>query len=105
MKSFKKHYPGDITENDIKMHLTPHLEKFKVYVKEFVIPEMCAFWIASGYYDSNLFEDPYDIILNDVLCMFNDDYQVDDDLRMNVQKLLELKYGLIIDDKNPLKFR
>ena len=40
-----KHYPGDITEEDIKQHLDPHLNKFIVYVKEFIIPEMCDFSI------------------------------------------------------------
>ena len=104
MKGFKKHYPGDITEEDIKLHLDPHLDRFNNYVYEFILPEMCAFWIATGYYNGDLFEDSYDILINDVLCMFNDNYELTDNLKMNVQKLLELKYNLIIENENPLKF-
>ena len=104
MNSFLKNYPEDIRDEDLELHLNPHLYKFQDYLRAEIIPEMCAYWIASGYFDSSLFEDNYDIFIRDVLAMFGDDYKLTDNLRNNVTKVLRDKYNLIIKSVDPLDF-
>lgn len=104
MNSFLKNYPEDIRDEDLELHLNPHLYKFQDYLRAEIIPEMCAYWIASGYFDSSLFEDKYDIFIRDVLAMFGDNYKLTNRLRSNVTKVLKTKYKLKIRSYDPLDF-
>lgn len=104
MNSFKKNYPGDITDVDMELYILPHLSKFKNYLYEFVIPDLCAFWIASGYRSSALFEDDLEAHINDILTMFCDEYPLSDSLKKSVIHILEVKHNLYVKSECPLKF-
>lgn len=45
---FHKPSDEDITQEEIEKYLTPHRELTNEFLKEFIIPEYIAFYIASG---------------------------------------------------------
>ena len=86
-------------------YVLPHLKKFDKYMLESVIPDICAFYIASGYNDGTLFENSLKIYINCVLDTINYDLDYSEKLKESVKKVLKEKYGLVTINENTLEFR
>lgn len=95
----------DISNQEYKKYFEPHLNRFNNYMLNYIIPDMCAFYISSGYQLNALYSDKFDSFINDVLAILNCEYQISSNLKEKVRRCLRIKYGLIIIKENPLRFR
>lgn len=102
---FRKSNGEDISDVEFQKYNIPHLNRFKMYMQNYIIPDLCAFYISSGYQLNALYSDTFDSFINDVLALLNDEYQISSILKDKVRKCLRIKYGLIIIKENPLRFR
>jgi len=106
MKGFLKDYDTDITDYNYEKHLLPHLNKFNQYMFNEIIPDITAYYIATGYIDGNIFQYPLKLYIIDIVNMVNYDYRNINlvKLKEKVKKVLELKYGLVTINENPIEF-
>ena len=95
----------DVTDEEFELYLLPHLNRYDAFMKEYIIPEMCAFYIVSGYDTGGLEENSLRIYLNDVMAFLNDNYKVTASLKNKVIKCLKIKYNLEVVSEDPLTFR
>ena len=105
MYNFRKNNIEDITEYEFKSYIEPHIDRFKNYVQEYALADICAFYIFSGYQMEALYENSLDIFIKDVLSMMNEEYALTLDLKNDTKKILEDKYGLTINSEDPLSFK
>lgn len=102
---FRRNNGEDISDQEERKYLEPHRKRFKIYMLDYIIPDMCAFYISSGYQLNAFYSDTFDSFINDVLSMLNCEYQISSDLKEKIRKCLRIKYGLIVIKENPLRFR
>lgn len=102
---FRRNNGEDISDAEFHKYFEPHRNRFKTYMLDYIIPDMCAFYISSGYQLNALYSDTFDSFINDVLSMLNCEYQISGNLKENIRKCLRIKYGLIVIKENPLRFR
>ena len=74
------------------------------YLKNYIIPDVCAFVIYSAY-KNQLEETSYYVFINDSLTNFNQPYSKAEvnSLKKVVAKMLRIKYGLIVTNDDPLR--
>ncbi len=105
MNGFRKTTGEDITNEEYELYLLPHSLRLEKYMMEYVIPEVCAFYIASGYETGGLEVNSFKIYINDVMAIFNDNYKPTKSLKEKVKRCLEIKYNFIMISEDPLCFR
>ncbi len=101
---FRPHTPEDISDEEFKKYVSPHFDLVEEYIKKFIIPDYCAFFIASGYrYCAE--EDSLEHFINSALCFFNVDAKRMKRLTLKnkILEVLKIKFGLIVVDENPLR--
>ena len=101
---FRPHTPEDISEEDFKKYVSPRFDLVEEYIKNFVIPDYIAFFIASGYrYCAE--EDSLEHFINSALCFFNVDYDQMKALadKDKIFEILKIKFGYIVVNEEPLQ--
>ncbi len=93
---------GDITDEEFEEKYGPFYDNFNDYMKTFVIPDVVAFYLASGYDRSCLDDCPLKNHINSAVDVFNIICDVDE-LIPTIEMILKIKYNLKITQKNPLK--
>lgn len=102
---FLKDTDRDISDAEFANIIEPHFKRVEEYLEEYIIPEVISYYIATGYYDSAMYEKKFQIHINSILAeLFNYDVKDNKKLKKNIKKLLKVKYGLEIDDEEPLDF-
>ena len=94
----------DLTDKEFEDITYPHQLQTELFLEEYIIPEYVAFYIASGYYESAIWEGSFDILINSSADVFN--YIINDKnkLKKAIIKLLRSKYSLnVISEKPTLK--
>lgn len=102
---FRKSTGEDVTEEEFNKFLLPHLNMVDAFMKEYIIPEVCAFYIYSGYQTGGLEENSLKIYINDVLAIMNNNYNSNVSIKNKVIKCLKIKYNLEVVSEDPLRFR
>lgn len=105
MKGFIKNVNGDVSNFEYENYVLPHMEKFDKYMVDSIIPDICAFYIASGYNDGHLFENSLKTFINCVLDTINYEFKYYDQVKESVKRILEEKYWLVTINEDPLEFR
>ena len=59
----------DITDEECEKILNPHMDEFYNFVYEFLAPEAIAFYLASGYRESSVWESSFNQHINSILDM------------------------------------
>ena len=100
---FLKHSEEDISDYEFQQIIEPHHNQFDRYFEEYVIPESIAYFLATGYYTSSMYEESFRIHINSVLAEFFN-YEVKDvkSLKKRIKRILLVKYSLKVDDEDPL---
>lgn len=103
---FLKSTDRDISDKEFEEILLPHYKVVSRFLEEYVIPEVIAFYLASGFYGSCVYEESYRIHINSIVKeIFNCEISNMKELKRNIKKLLIVKYGLEIVDEDPLDFK
>jgi len=99
---FKKNTDEDVSETEYNTVIKPHIDKVNSFHETYLVPEISAYYIATGYYNNALYEDS---LLNHITsCTSTIDMNVSNEKKLiaNVKELLLVKYGLEIENENPL---
>ena len=102
---FLKDTGADVTEDEFNNIILPFDNKIHKYLQQDTIPSFCAFYIAEGFRTSSLFENSYNIYLNEALDLFNDFPKDLESIKASTTKLLKEKYRLEVIADNPLQLK
>ena len=89
----------DITDEEFERIYLPVCINYDNYLKQFVIPDVVAFYIADNFYKKVLA--PLYNHINSAIDIFNVRCDIDK-LIPSINKILRIKYNLIIVKDNPL---
>lgn len=93
----------DINEQEPENDIESHFKIVDKYLETYLIPELIAFYIATGYYTSSIHVEGFDIHINTVIKVwFNYNVKNLTNIRKCIVKILKIKYGLIIESEDPL---
>lgn len=91
----------DITDREFEKIYLPVCINFDNYLKEFVIPDVVAFYIADNFYKKVLSKAPLYNHINSAIDVFNVRCDIDE-LISSIKKILIIKYNLKIVKDNPM---
>ena len=96
----------DISDEECKNVIDPFYDNYDIYLEEYVVPEVIAFYIASSFIKNAMWEATFYQHYNSAKDTFNvsddEDYE---SIKAEVIKLLRMKYSLEIICENPLDFK
>ena len=103
---FRKCTDEDISDEECEKVIDPFYENYDSYLEEYVIPEVIAFYIASSFSRNAMWEATFYQHYNSAKDIFNvsddEDYE---SIKVEVIKLLRMKYSLEIISEDPLDFK
>lgn len=102
---FLKSGVNDISDDEFELIISPHGDKVNQFIEEYIMTEVIAFYLATGYYGNCMYEESLNIHINSIIAeVFNGEEK--DRLRLidNIKKLFRIKYGLIVINEDPLDF-
>ena len=88
----------DITDEEFERIYLPNYDN---YLKEFIIPDVVAFYLADNFYKKVLSNAPLYNHINSVIDVFNVRCDIDK-LIPSIKKILRIKYNLKIVKDNPM---
>lgn len=91
----------DITDEEFEKIYLPVCINYDNYLKEFVIPDVVAFYIANNFYMKVLSKAPLYNHINSAIDVFNVRCDIDE-LISSIKKILIIKYNLKIVKDNPM---
>lgn len=91
----------DISDEEFKRIYLPVCINYDNYLKEFVIPDVVAFYIADNFYKKVLSKAPLYNHINSAIDAFNVICDIDK-LIPSIKKILRIKYNLKIVKDNPM---
>ena len=95
----------DISDEEFEKVIDPFYENYYSYLKEYVIHEVIAFYIASSFYRNAMWEATFKQHFNSAFDTFNLMCRNYKKMKAEVIKLLRLKYSLEIISEDPLNFK
>ncbi len=98
---FRKIIDGEITDEDLDAVKYPHTEICHQYLEKYVVADYIAFYIATGYYHSALWESSFKQHFNSAADIFNISLEDKDMVIAKVKEILNIKYSLHIIEENP----
>ena len=102
---FLKQLDRDFTKEEEDNYLIPHLNMIHNYLEKCVFVDMAAFYLETGYWNSIMFEETFNIHIKSIQDeLFN--YEIKDlkETKERIKDILENKYGLRVVCERPLKF-
>lgn len=96
---------GEITDKVLDEKIHSHYKQSNKYLATYLIPEYTAYFIANGYYNSYMFEQSFDIIIETCIEHINVNIKITKKLKKDIKDLLEIKYGLSVESEDPLSFK
>lgn len=91
----------DITDEEYERIYLPVCINYDNYLKEFVIPDVVAFYIADSFYKKVLSKAPLYNHINSAVDVFNVRCDIQK-LIPSIKKILRIKYNLKIVNDNPM---
>lgn len=95
----------DISDKECEKVIDPFYDNYHTFVEEYVMPEVIAYYIANSFYRNAMWEATFYQHFNSASDMFNLTCKNYKKVKVEVIKLLRLKYALEIISENPLDFR
>lgn len=88
---FLKNRVNDISDDEFELIISPHGDKVNQFVEEYIMPEVIAFYLATGYYGSCMYEKSLHININSIIAeVFNGEEKDRLKLIDNIKKLLRI---------------
>ena len=103
---FLKQLNRDFTDLEVRKYLNPHYKMVCKYLETYIVPEMISYYLASGYHNSLMFEEDFNIHIVSIMSeLFN--YEIKDlkATKQRIREILNIKYNLVIVCERPLKFK
>ena len=98
----RKDNSKDVTDKEFNDFVEPHGNMVEHFIEKIIAPEVVAFYIATGYYKSAIWEGSFQILINDALEFINCSIKDSAGLKENIKNLLYTKYLLKVTEEEPL---
>lgn len=95
----------DISDEECKNVNDPFYDNYNIYLEEYVVPEVIAFYIANSFYRNTMREATFKQHFNSAFDTFNLICKNYKKIKAEVIKLLRLKYSLKIISEDHLDFK
>ena len=96
----------DISDEELEKVINPFYDNYHEYIITYVMPEVIAFYVASSYSRNAMGEATFYQHYNSAKDTFNiSDDEAYDKVKVEVIKLLRMKYSLEIISENPLDLK
>lgn len=92
----------NLSDDDWERITDVHRQHFYLYLEEFVAPEMIAHYIATGYYQSAVYEESFDLHVRTNLYNINYSFDNIDLIKFKVKEILLIKYFLLVVQEEPV---
>lgn len=92
----------DVSDEDFDELVSPHSDAVANFMADFIFPEVVAYYIATGFYKSCIWEEKFDVLIGTVNDLFNYHFVVTKKLKESISHILLIKYGLKLIGENPL---
>ena len=95
----------NISEEDIEKVIKPFDDNYNEFLENYIMPEVIAYYIANSFYRDAMWESSFKQHYNsaaDIINFFDEDY---DKVKLEVIKLLRIKYALEVINENPLELK
>ncbi len=101
----RKSTDEDISDEECKKVINPFYDNYHVFIEEYVMPEVIAYYLANSFYRNAMWEATFLQHFNSASDMFNLISENYEKTKSEVIKLLRLKYALEIISEDPLDFK
>ena len=95
----------DISDEECEKIIDPFYDNYHTFVEEYVMPEVIAYYLANSFYRNAMWEAIFLQQFNSTSDMFNLVSKNYKKTKVEVIKLLRLKYALEIISEDPLDFK
>lgn len=95
----------DISNEECEKVIDPFYENYNSYLEEYVIPEVIAFYIAGSFYRNAMWKATFEQHFNSAFDTFYLMCRNYKKMKVEVIKLLRLKYSLEIISDDPLNLK
>ena len=95
---------SDITEKEYKRYYEPFYDNMDLYLNNYIVPEVVAFYIANSYSRHCLCDAKLYNHINSALSLFNHNYNIKKIIPLVID-ILRVKYNLVIIKTNPLRLK
>lgn len=95
----------DISDEELEKVINPFYDNYHEFLISYIMPETIAFYIASSFSRSAMWEATFLQHYNSAKDIFNVDDSDFNKIKFEVIKLLRIKYSLEIISENPLNFK
>ena len=95
----------DISDNECEKVINPFYDNYHTFIEEYVMPEVIAYYLANSFYRNAMWEATFLQHFNSAADMFNLISENYEKTKVEVIKLLRLKYALEIISEDPLDFK
>jgi len=92
----------DITNEEFQNIILPHIEITNTYLEEKIIPMTVSHYISTGFENSSLFENTFDIHINSCIDVFNYNPKDMVKLKNRIKDILLNEYNMKITNETPL---
>lgn len=102
---FRRSSGEDISSQEFELYVLPQIAKVNAYIRDVILPDICAFYIATGYQNDAILEQTYTMHIKTVLDMFSNKFQITKKLKEDVSRILNEKYGFLVIQEEPLQLQ
>ena len=95
----------DISDEECEKVINPFYDNYHTFVEEYIMPEVIAYYLANSFYRNAMWEATFLQHFNSASDMFNLISENYEKTKVEVIKLLKLKYALEIISEDPLDFK
>lgn len=92
----------ELPEEEWELLTNVHREQYKLYLEEFIMPEILAHYIATGYYKHSVYEESFDLHIRTNLNIVNYAFDNIDLIKSKVKDILRIKYFLLVVQEEPV---
>ena len=94
----------DITEKEYKKYYEPFYNNMDLYLNNYIVPDVVAFYIANSFYRHCLCDAKLDTHIISASTLFNHNFDVNNIIPQIID-ILKIKYNLVITKTNPLRLK
>lgn len=92
----------DLSDEEWEQITDTHRHQFYLYLEEFIMPEILAHYIATGYYQNAIYEESFDLHITTNLSIVNYAFENINLIKSKVKDILRIKYFLLVVQEEPV---
>lgn len=92
----------ELPEDEWERITDTHRHQFYLYLQDFIMPEILAHYLATGYYTHSVYEESFDLHIKTNLNIVNYSFNNIDLIKSKVKDILRIKYFLNVVQEEPV---